>query len=151
MNGEHETEDTTRQALVIRSPGWLLLTGGLRLCGGMAVMAAAIAPGLGGGTPARVALVLTSAAVLVIAARTFLGGVYVKADGVLVRNPFRSWRLQWDEIEGVAPRPAGPLAGLMLRGGRQIPVCSWGWPSPDRREQLASLLWTARPGPETAR
>jgi hypothetical protein len=46
---------------------------------------------------------------------------------------------------------AGPLAGLMLRGGKQVPVCSWGRPLPDRREQLASRLSTARPGPETAR
>jgi hypothetical protein len=152
MNEPGELMASARDgALVVRSPGWLLLTGGLRLFGGMAVMVVAVAPGLGGGTPARVALGLASAAVLVIATRTFLGGVYIRADGVLVRNPFRSWRLRWDEIEGVAPRPVGPLAALMLRGGKQIPVCSWGWPSPARREQLASLLWTARPERVTAR
>jgi hypothetical protein len=136
-------------ALVIRSPGWLLLTGGLRFFGGMVVMVVAVAPGLGGGTAARVGLGLASAAVLVIAFRTFLAGVYVEADGVLVRNPFRSRRLRWDEIEDVAPRRRGPLVWLTLRGGKQIAVCGWGRPLPARRERLALLLRAARPGAAT--
>lgn len=165
MNGEDETQAATRTreepgelmaptrdgALVVRSPGWLLLTGGLRLFGGIVVMVVAVGPGLGGGTPARVALGLASVAVLVIAVRTFLGGVYLEADGILVRNPFRFLRLRWDEIEDVGPRRHSPLVGLTLRGGKQIPVCSWGWPSPAQRERMASLLRTARPRQEPAR
>jgi len=157
MDGEHDTQKTAAAgaglmapardgALVVRSPGWLLLTGGLRLFGGMIIMAAAVAPGLGGGTPGRVALGLASAAVVVLAVRTFLEGVYVEADGVLVRNVFRSWRLRWDEIEDVAPRRRSLLVWLTLSGGERIPLCGWGWPSPAGRERMASLLRAARPG-----
>jgi hypothetical protein len=66
-----------------------------------------------------------------------------------VRNPFRSWRLRWDESEDVAPRRRSPLVWLTLRGGKQIAVCGWGWPLPARRERLALLLRAARPGAAT--
>jgi hypothetical protein len=64
--------------------------------------------------------------------------------------PARSRRLRWEETVDVAPRRRSPVFWLTLRGGRRIPLCGRGWPSPARRERLASLLRTARPGRETA-
>jgi Bacterial PH domain len=158
MNGQHDTLTSRAQhepdalmapgrnaSRVVRSPGWLLLTGGLRLFGGMVLMATAVAPGLGGGAAARVALGVASVALVTIAVRTFLEGVYVEADGVVVRNPFRSWRLRWDEIEDVGRRPRNPLVWLTLRSGKRIALCGWGWPSAARRRRMASLLMAARP------
>jgi Bacterial PH domain len=135
--------------LVVRSLGWMLLFAGLRLFAAFVLMATAVAPGLGGGTAARVALGLASASILAIAVRTLLEAVYVEAGGVLVRNIFRSWRLRWDEIEDVAPRERSFSLWLTLRGGRRIPVRGCGSYSRAQRERMASALRAARP--ETAR
>ena len=133
------------QGLIVRSEGWLLLTGGLRLAAAMVMATVALVPGLVGPTPVRVLLDVAAAVALVIALRTFLGGVYVEPEGLLVRNPFRSWQVRWDEIEDVAPGRGNPLAWLTLRGGGRVALCGWGWPSAARRERMALQLLNARP------
>lgn len=135
-------KDTT---LVVRSASWLLLTGCLRLVGGLSLMLTATAPNLGIDTAARVAIGVASAIVLTIAFRTFVAGVFVEDDRVLVRNPLRSRRLRWDEIEDVAPGRRTPLIWLTLAGGKHVALCGWGWPTAAARERMVSRLLAARP------
>lgn len=146
MNGEGRVESGPG---VVRSEGWLLATGGLRLAAAIVLAVVALVPGLGGPTATRVLLGAAAVAVAVVALRTFLGGVFVEADGVLVRNPFRSRHVRWDEIDGVAQWRRSPLVALSLRGGRQVPVCAVGWPSAAGRERVAALLLAARAGHES--
>lgn len=134
-------------ALVVRAAGWMLLAGILRLAAASILTATAVAPDLGGGTAARIAIGLAAAAIAAIAVRTFVEGAYVEEDGVLVRNVFRSWHVRWNEIEGVAPYRGGLLSSLALRDGRRIPLYGWGRPSAARRQRMAALLLGARPEP----
>jgi hypothetical protein len=63
---------------------------------------------------------------LVLAVRTFRAGVYVDDDALTIRNTFRTYRLDWDDVTRVdlAPvgRPALPVVVIRTASDRTVPL-----------------------------
>lgn len=71
---------------------------------------------------------------LVIAVRGWRAGIYLDEEVLILRNPFRTYRFKWHEIEGfrIGSRPLfpGPATLLDLRDGRTVNVLPLCPPNP---------------------
>jgi len=93
--------------------------------GGIASVSSMTDSSRGNGAAVALAFLALGSVHVALILRSALSGVLLDSEGVRVRNPFRTYRLSWDDIDAFYLGPSGRhacVALVALANGRSIPI-----------------------------